>query len=229
MNKKTLLFFFLLLFVGYSFQLTVEIERDGTCTIYSKESIVELKPYFFKKENNYYIYKTQSFTNKKGNVWTFVFPFDANVIFSEEIKIKNVENVKEISFYENKVVVEGKKGGKIEYVFIIHNKVTYEIIVFITIGLLSFFVAGVIFLKKKREKIGEKEGAQNKDFLRLLSENEKKVYEEIEKREGITQKELCSLLNLPKSTVSTIVKKLENKGLIKKAKVGLSTKLYVNK
>ena len=63
-------------------------------------------------------------------------------------------------------------------------------------------------------------------MLKILNERERRVLEEIIKKEGITQLELMHKLGFSKASLSKILSKLEVRGLIKKKKWGKVNKLY---
>lgn len=63
-------------------------------------------------------------------------------------------------------------------------------------------------------------------MLKILNERERRVLEEIIKKEGITQLELMHKLGFSKASLSKILSKLELRGLVKKKKWGKVNKLY---
>ena len=63
-------------------------------------------------------------------------------------------------------------------------------------------------------------------MLKILNERERRVLEEIIKKEGITQIELMHKLGFSKASLSKILSKLELRGLVKKKKWGKVNKLY---
>jgi uncharacterized membrane protein len=67
-----------------------------------------------------------------------------------------------------------------------------------------------------------KEGA--KKLLGILTASERKVMEELLKRGGLTQAEL-SVTEIPKPTMSRIVWRLENKGVVRRVDYGMSKKV----
>ncbi len=63
--------------------------------------------------------------------------------------------------------------------------------------------------------------------LKILNERERRVVEEVIKKEGIKQSELLDKLGYTKASLSKILSKLESRGLIKKKKIGKVNKLYL--
>ncbi|HDJ96649.1 MAG TPA: winged helix-turn-helix transcriptional regulator [Candidatus Aenigmarchaeota archaeon] len=64
-------------------------------------------------------------------------------------------------------------------------------------------------------------------MLKILNERERRVLEEIIKKEGITQLELMHKLGFSKASLSKILSRLELRGLVKKKRWGKMNKLYL--
>jgi len=74
----------------------------------------------------------------------------------------------------------------------------------------------------------ERKNVESKITEQLLTNDEKEMIEVIKKNKGaITQKEITNLLDFPKARVSRVITKLEQKGLIKKVKYGMTNKILL--
>jgi len=65
------------------------------------------------------------------------------------------------------------------------------------------------------------------ESLRILNENERRVVEEIARNEGIKQYELLERLGCSKASLSKILTRLEQRGLVAKKKYGKVNRLYL--
>jgi len=65
------------------------------------------------------------------------------------------------------------------------------------------------------------------DSLGILNENERRVVEEIARNEGIKQYELLERLGCSKASLSKLLSRLEQRGLVQKKKYGKVNRLYL--
>lgn len=89
----------------------------------------------------------------------------------------------------------------------------------VVIGLL---VSIYLFKKQKEEK-------DYNILKRALSDDEKKVLDEIKKAKEITQDSLRFRLNWSKAKISTILTNLDRKGIIQRERTGKTYKVYLDK
>ena len=76
------------------------------------------------------------------------------------------------------------------------------------------------------------EGKKDREYdiiRRALSEDEKKVLDEIKKAGEITQDSLKFRLNWSKAKISTILTNLDKRGIIQRERVGKTYKVYLQK
>ncbi|MCD6402765.1 MAG: winged helix-turn-helix transcriptional regulator [Candidatus Aenigmarchaeota archaeon] len=97
---------------------------------------------------------------------------------------------------------------------------------FVLLSLLILTIALVLTWKFGRKVWKTYQRMRRLSMLKILNERERKVLEEIIKKEGITQLELMHKLGFSKASLSKILSKLELRGLVKKKKWGKVNKLY---
>jgi uncharacterized membrane protein len=64
-------------------------------------------------------------------------------------------------------------------------------------------------------------------ILKILSDHERKILEELIKEDGLTQATLCGRTGIPKATMSRVLQKLEDKGLVRRVGYGMSKKVML--
>jgi uncharacterized membrane protein len=74
----------------------------------------------------------------------------------------------------------------------------------------------------------KKESMKKNIVIQCLDENEKKIYELLNKRGDLIQYEISNELNFSKVKTSRIIEKMAKKGLIKKYRRGYSNKIKIN-
>ena len=102
------------------------------------------------------------------------------------------------------------------------------------IPLIIALIIGVIvsfYLFKQNEKDKDRERKDNElDIIkRVLSEDEKKVLNEVKKAKEITQDSLRFRLNWSKAKISTILTNLDKKGIVQRERTGKTYKVYLEK
>lgn len=80
-------------------------------------------------------------------------------------------------------------------------------------------------IEELKEKIREYERTLNNFLMDILTEDEKRIVNLIKEYGEITQKEIVEITGMSKPKVSRIVADLENRGIIKKVKIGRINKL----
>ena len=75
----------------------------------------------------------------------------------------------------------------------------------------------------------DKEDSEFNIIKKALSEDERKILDEIKKAGDITQDSLRFRLNWSKAKISTILTNLDKKGLVQKERVGKTYKVYLEK
>jgi uncharacterized membrane protein len=113
------------------------------------------------------------------------------------------------------------------------------LIIMILLGLyLIFFEKSEKILRESQEKIAEKIGQVNKKelekeklniLLSALNDDEKKVFMAVKEQEGITQSTLKYRTDFSKAKLSSILKALEKKKLIKKVPHKKTNKIFLKK
>lgn len=68
-----------------------------------------------------------------------------------------------------------------------------------------------------------------KKILRTFHENERKVIETLIEKDNLTQSKLCSRTDIPKSTMSRILQGLEQKGVVRRTKHGMSKRVALTR
>ncbi len=66
-------------------------------------------------------------------------------------------------------------------------------------------------------------------ILGMLTAHERKIVEELIKKDDLTQKALCDKTGIPKATMSRILQRLENKGIISRMGYGVSKRVSLTK
>jgi len=100
------------------------------------------------------------------------------------------------------------------------NSFTINIISIIIAIAISFILSFYLFKQNEKE--------QEYTLIRkVLSEDEKKILDEIKKSEEITQDSLRFRLDWSKAKVSTILTNLDKKGLIQRERIGKTYKVYL--
>jgi uncharacterized membrane protein len=93
------------------------------------------------------------------------------------------------------------------------------------VGLTAYYILSISFLKEKKDI-----RKNILDLLALLEKDEEEVIRNFVKNNGETNQSLLSKeLKLNKVKASRIISKLENKGIIKKEKNGMTNKLTLKK
>ncbi len=104
-------------------------------------------------------------------------------------------------------------------------------VIIVSISSLGLFVGSLTYYLLSKNYMSEKKRIE-KDFLKILNildENDKKVIEAlIEKKGEASQSYLGKALGLNKVKISRIISKMENKGIIKKEKKGMTNKVILN-
>jgi len=104
-------------------------------------------------------------------------------------------------------------------------------VIIVSISSLGLFVGSLTYYLLSKNYMSEKKRIE-KDFLKILNildENDKKVIEAlIEKKGEASQSYLGKALGLNKVKISRIIAKMENKGIIKKEKIGMTNKVILN-
>src|SRR3989344_8132275 len=100
----------------------------------------------------------------------------------------------------------------------------------IIINLISLiFAAGLGFLASLYLFKVQSKDKEYSILRKALSEDEKKILDEIKKAEEITQDSLRFRLNWSKAKVSTILTNLEKRNLIQRERIGKTYKIYLQK
>ncbi|MEM4366891.1 MAG: helix-turn-helix domain-containing protein [Candidatus Anstonellales archaeon] len=220
----------------------ITVERDGTAIIEIDEPFQNTFS-FDVIEGNFSIegtevipsthltLQTQDITSKNGTEWSLKLPFRATVLLPKPVSIVNTPNIEKVSFSFDRVSVVASPGNL--YYSLDKQDASSVPLSTVLAALAMLLIAAIALLIYFFLKEGGKPAAQvvqhqapKEDILRLLTENEKALYTKIAERPGITQKELFALSGLPKSTLSITLKRLISKGLVDRAKVGISVKLY---
>ncbi len=99
------------------------------------------------------------------------------------------------------------------------------------ISLIIALIIGVIisfYLFKPENKSRDKENEFN-IIKKVLSEDERRILDEIKKARGITQDSLRFRLGWSKAKISTMLINLDKKGLVQRERTGKTYKVYLQK
>ena len=99
------------------------------------------------------------------------------------------------------------------------------------ISLIIALIIGVIisfYLFKPENKSRDKENEFN-IIKKVLSEDERRILDEIKKARGITQDSLRFRLGWSKAKISTMLTNLDKKGLVQRERTGKTYKVYLQK
>lgn len=99
------------------------------------------------------------------------------------------------------------------------------------ISLIIALIIGVIisfYLFKPENKSRDKENEFN-IIKKVLSEDEKRILDEVKKARGITQDSLRFRLGWSKAKISTMLTNLDKKGLVQRERTGKTYKVYLQK
>ncbi len=93
-------------------------------------------------------------------------------------------------------------------------------------GLVGFLISLYLFKSKSRDEEKERE---HKILRRVLSEDERKIFDEIKKSGEITQDSLRFRLGWSKAKISTILTNLDKSSLIQRERIGKTYKVWLQK
>lgn len=233
------LFFIFLLFLNSSFasfqaDLIIDVDETGAVTIIGESNHLSLQN----------IEKTQEFTSKKGEYWILnittedifeKYTFELNLPkYSQVNYIKSTPNLK-IREENRRITLigsgENKPFGLIVQYKIVKTLPTQKwyinaIAVLIIIALIILY----LHLKKKIPSSLSTIKKEEKTFdFSLLPSRQQEIIKIIQKNKKMTQKELESQMNIPKSSISRNIQTLVNKGIIIKEKSGQTNYLILKK
>lgn len=81
--------------------------------------------------------------------------------------------------------------------------------------------------KVRRPPVVSKEDVRR--MLGMLTEHERKVVKELVRRDNLTQRVLCDRTGIPKATMSRVLQRLENKGIVSRIGYGASKRVLLTK
>lgn len=186
-------------------------------------------------------YFSDMLTSKNASEWTFSYDFYKVGDFDRiEFILTLPINTRLHSFSEDGIIYSeddymnieweipnyiSSKKMEVKYTFKTSSngikKPVNQFLIYATILLLFLMI--FLFLKKFKFKSKSRRDFSlgQKDLIHTLTENEKKIIEELLKsRKGLTQKKISLLTGIPKSTLSRILKKLEIRNFIEKRDYG---------
>ncbi len=102
------------------------------------------------------------------------------------------------------------------------NSVTMNLVSLIVAISIAIFVSFYLFKHDAKDE-------EYKNIRKALSEDEKKILDEIKKAGEITQDSLRFRLDWSKAKVSTILTNLDKRGLIQRERIGKTYKVYLQK
>jgi len=106
-----------------------------------------------------------------------------------------------------------------------NNSTTINLVSLIIAIIISLIVSFYLF----RQDGKEQEERDYKIMRRALSEDEKKILDEIKKAGEITQDSLRFRLNWSKAKISTILTNLDKRNLIQRTRIGKTYNVYLQK
>lgn len=175
-------------------------------------------------------FSTDEYTSKEGSEWTIVYimPCDGDLTVRFPAGARLIEGSGE-SYVEDGLLhvnTEAKGDEAVEFRYSFFREKETEwwpiLAVLMVVGALVIF----LLTKRKKEAVStEKQDTEKK--LELFPDVEKKIVKILMERDAITQKELEAVVDMPKSTLSRTLNRLEEKGFIERKKVGLSKKIFI--
>ena len=224
----------------HAISISLFLNYDGSCSVHyydvSSVSSVPIPEDAIDVTNSSdsVSFRTQSFTEKKGLVWNVAYtsPFDAGLTIRFPAGARVTGGDGEIEtmdglIYLYKSMSAGEETN-IEYSLYAEKEeppfLLYLAVILIAAGIIlayKFYSAKPKLSVRQNMSVDEKK-------LELLPETERKIVEFLLRHDGMTQKDVEAGVSLPKSTVSRVLKTLENKGFVERKKVGLSKKIFLS-
>jgi uncharacterized membrane protein len=170
-------------------------------------------------KGNDIIGKTNSLTNKQGEIWTFSYFLDnaeLNLILPNGVVIKNI-NGGEISVRKKQISIYNKNEIKVSYTIGTEHKFNY--LFYLSIVLLGMFlIISFYFYKSRKKSYVEKLEDVNKLKIiqQTLGERENRIINKLKEIKEIKQSRLQKILEIPKASFSRHIQELEKKDLIKR-------------
>ena len=103
-----------------------------------------------------------------------------------------------------------------------NSPITINLISLITALIVALIVSFYLFRQDRKEQ-------EYKAIRKVLSDDEKKILDEIKKAGEITQDSLRFRLDWSKAKISTILTNLDKRGLIQRERIGKTYKVYLQK
>ena len=103
-----------------------------------------------------------------------------------------------------------------------NSPITINLISLITALIVALIVSFYLFRQDRKEQ-------EYKVIRKVLSDDEKKILDEIKKAGEITQDSLRFRLDWSKAKISTILTNLDKRGLIQRERIGKTYKVYLQK
>lgn len=203
-------------------------------------------------------FESASFTGKAGEEWNFSYLSNVQadkenlkVEMPSKSRVTFFTGESELYFENGKMMIEWKNLTKeiVEITYSIEaekEENLLENILMLIIGSVLLIGLGIFAwknfrqLKKQfgaemeiertqREESGKELSDRKKDLMKTLSEKEKRIIEILLKNaEGINQKRLTRETELPKSTLSRTLKRLEERGFVKIAQDGYTKRISLS-
>lgn len=244
MNKCLLLMLLIVLPLVQAASVKLFINYDGSADVYyegleSASDIIIPEDAIDKKiegsDRNYFVsFNTQTITQKQGTDWrieyyslidgmlTVRFPAGATITASDG-KIVAEDGL----IYVNKEI---KKDEEYSVGYSLYAKEQDGFFIYVITALIVLTVGYLAYsLQSRKPRLkAEQEVRVDNNKLELLPDTERKVIDFLLRHDGATQKDVEAGVSLPKSTLSRVMKNLENKEFLERKKVGLSKKIFLS-
>ena len=161
--------------------------------------------------------KTQSLTNKQGELWSFSYSLQGAefyIVLPKGSVIKEISDG-EISVKNKQISIYSKDRIEVSYIIEKENKFNYwTILPLILIITLGFYFYRLMYNKKKEKKADKK---SNLEIIKqTLNEREKKIIDKLKEVGEIKHSRLQKLLDIPKASFFRHIQELEKKKIIKR-------------
>ncbi len=214
MKKIITLLIFLTLLVpaisAYTY-LNIYIDETGTALFLGETNEQIILPNGIEIQDQIIKGKTNSLTNKQGEIWEFNYELagaEINLIMPEGTVIKEISQG-EISS-NGHIEIYTQESIQLKYTI---EPTTNKNYLFYLLGLLIIFVVLIYFFKIKSKKVNPK---NLESIKKTLHKRQQEILSQLEKTKEIKHTQLRKLVNIPKASFTRHIQELEKKGLIKR-------------
>lgn len=175
---------------------------------------------------------SQEYTSKTGSEWEFHYEGNPDenleIILPKNAVITSVKTDQDYSInYRSSFVIvfENQSTVNVSIFYSIDNSVSFSYW-YLLAGFLAVFIIVVIRKPQKKKK---PETPEIDVIYDTLNNREKKIIDVLKEKKELKHSILSRLTDIPKASLSRITDSLERKGIIRKEKIGNSTKVVLLK